>query len=507
MSVKSVKKEKGNATIVIEATKEQFDRGINTAYQKAKKNIFVPGFRKGHAPRQIIEGMYGKGVFYEDAVNEIFPELYDDAVKSKKLKVVGNPSVTDMQVGEDGALTLTVETALYPTVKLGDYKGIEVPKTPVKVTEAEVDAEVDRMANQAARIVTVEREAKMDDSVVFDFEGFVNGKPFEGGKAENFTLKLGSGQFIPGFEEALVGVKAGEDRDVNVTFPEAYDPKLAGKDATFHCKIHEVKETIVPEKDDEFVKDVSEFDTMAELRKDIKARFKKEREDAANAQFENEAVTIAAGNMDVKIPACMIDEQVDRNVEQFAYQIQTNGMKMEDYIKYTGGNLDQLRASMRPMAEQTVKANILLSEIVTVEKLTVDDKEVEEEYGKLAEQYGMKVEQVKAAVQPEAIRSDLEARKAIRLIADNAKAVAPKKEEPAAKKPAAKKLAAKDTAEKKPAAKKTAAKDTAEKKPAAKKTAAKDTAEKKPAAKKTAAKDAAEKKPAAKKPAAKKTKE
>ena len=489
MSVKSVKKEKGNATIVLEASKELFEGAISKAYQKAKKSIFVPGFRKGHAPRNVIEGMYGKGVFYEDAVNEIFPELYDEAVKSKKLKVVGGPSLTDMQVQEDGSLELTVVTALYPTVKLGEYKGIEVPKTTVKVTEAEVDAEIDRMAEQAARIVTVDRKAKKGDTIVFDFEGFVDGKAFEGGKAENYSLKLGSGQFIPGFEDALIGVKAGEDRDVNVTFPEAYDPKLAGKDATFKCKVHEVKETIVPEKDDEFVKDVSEFDTMAELRKDIKARFKKEREEQAQAAFENAAVEAAAEKMQCDIPSVMIDEQVDRHMEQFAYQLQMNGMKMEDYAKMTGGNMAALRDSMRPMAERTVKSNILLSEIVTAEKIKVTAKEIEEEFKKLAEQYGMELERVKAAVEESAVRADLEAKKAVKLICDNAVAVAEKKT--AAKKPAAKKA---DDEEKKPAAKKTAAKktDDAEKKPAAKKPAAKKTAD-------------AEKKPAAKKPAAKKT--
>ncbi|MBQ7566052.1 MAG: trigger factor [Oscillospiraceae bacterium] len=505
MSVKSVKKEKGNATIVIEATKEQFDNAINTAFKKAKKNIFVPGFRKGHAPRQVIEGMYGKSVFYEDAVNEIFPELYGDAVKSKKLKVVGSPSLSDMDVAEDGTLVLTVVTALYPTVKLGEYKGLEVPKTPVTVTEAEIDAEVDRMAQNASRIVTVEREAQMGDSVVFDFEGFVDGKPFEGGKAENYTLKLGSGQFIPGFEEALVGAKAGEDRDVNVTFPEQYDKKLAGKDATFKCRIHEVKETIVPEKDDEFVKDVSEFDTMAELRKDIKARFKKEREQQAQTQFENDAVEAAAEQMKCDIPACMIDEQVDRHMEQFAYQLQMNGMKFEDYMKMTGGNMEALRANMRPMAEKTVKSNILLSEIVTIEKIEITAEEIEEEYGKLAEQYGMEVDRVKAAIDEAAVRSDLEARKAVKIIADSAKAVAPKKT--AEKKPAAKKPEEKPAAAKKPAAKKSEAKPAAEKKPAAKKPAAKKTEEKPAAEKKPAAKKPAAKKPAAKKPAAKKNEE
>lgn len=440
MSVKSVEKENNLAKIQIEIGKEQFEAAVQGAYLKARKNIQIPGFRKGKAPRMIIEKMYGTGVFHEDAINDIFPQVYGNAVSEEKLQVVGMPSVTGVDFQEDGSVVLTVESALYPQVTLGEYKGIEVPKTTVRITEAEVEAEIDRMAERNARILTVDREAKMGDSVVFDFEGFVDGVAFEGGKAENHTLKLGSGQFIPGFEEALVGAKAGEDRDVNVTFPEAYDPKLAGKDATFKCKIHEVKETIVPEKDDEFVKDVSEFDTMDELKKDIKARMKKEREAEARAQFENDAVTAAAANMTVEIPACMIEEQVDKHMEQFAYQLQMNGMRMEDYAKMTGGDMSALRNSMRPMAETTVRANLLLCEVAEQEGLTVSDAEVEEELQKVADQYGMELDKVKAAVDSEVVRSDLKTRKAVKFIADNAKGVS---------KSAAKKASAKKTEEKK----------------------------------------------------------
>ena len=491
MNIQSVEKKDGNAVIVLTVDNEQFDSAINRAYLQAKKRIMVPGFRKGHAPRKIIEGMYGKGVFYEDAVNILFPEVYETAVSEQKLKVVGSPSVTDMQVADDRTLTLTIETALYPEVKLGAYKGIEVPKAAVKVGAAEVDAELDRMAQKSARILTVERAAKMGDSVILDFEGFVDGAAFEGGKGEKYNLTLGSGQFIPGFEEALVGCKAGDERDVNVTFPKEYTKELAGKEAVFKCKIHEVKETIVPEKDDEFAKDVSEFDTLAELKKDIKARLTKDREDAANNAFENEAVTIAADNMTCEIPACMVDEQVDQHMEQFAYRLQQNGMTMDQYAKMIGGNPEALRASMRPMAEKTVRANVLLSEIVEKEKIEVSEEEITDEYKKLAEQYGMKEEDVRKAVGENALRADLATKKAVRLIVDNAKPVAPKKAEPEEKKPAAKKTAAKkaETAEK-PAAKKTTAKkaETAEK-PAAKKTTAKKAeTEEKTAAKKTAAK-------------------
>lgn len=473
MNVKNTEIKDGKAKISVEIEKEQFDAAIEKAYRKAVKNIMVPGFRKGHAPRAIIEGMYGKSVFYEDAVNEVFPEVYRLAVTEQKLKAVGAPSLADLSFGEDGKVTLVVETDLYPEVKLGEYKGIEVEKAPVKVTEADVKAELDRMAQRNARILTVDRAAKMGDSVVLDFEGFVDGKAFEGGKGEKYTLKLGSGQFIPGFEEALVGVKAGEDRDVNVTFPEQYDAKLAGKAATFKCKVHEVKETIVPEMDDEFAKDVSEFDTLADLKKDIKARLKKEREEAAQNQFENDCVTAAAEKIECTIPESMIEEQVDKHMEQFAYQLQMNGMKMEDYAKMVGGDISALRGSMRPMAEKTVRANLLLSQIVEEEKIKVAEKEIEDEFKKLADQYHMEIEKVKEAISADSIRSDLEGRKAIKLIADNAKAVEKKIEE---EKAAVKKA----VEEKKTAVKKAAA----EKKPAAKKTT-KAAEEKKPAAKKT----------------------
>ena len=434
MNVKNVEKENGKAKVTVEIAKEQFDTAIEKAYFKQRKNIQVPGFRKGHAPRKVIEGMYGPTVFYEDAVNELFPEIYTAAVTEQKLKAVGAPSVADMSFAEDGALLLTIETELYPEVTLGEYKGIEVVKYPVEVTDADVDAELDRMAERNARILTVDREAKEGDTLVFDFEGFVDGVPFEGGKAEKYSLKLGSGQFIPGFEDALIGAKAGEDRDVNVTFPEQYDPKLAGKDATFKCKIHEVKETIIPEKDDEFVKDVSEFDTMEELRKSISDRLTKEREENIHAQFENECVTAAAKNMTCEIPACMIEEQVDKHMEQFAYQLQMNGMKLEDYAKMTGGDMKGLRDSMRPMAETTVRANILLSEIVEKESITVSDEEVEAEFQKLADQYGMELDKVKEAIDAAAVRADLQSRKAVQLIAENAKPVAPEAKKEAADK-------------------------------------------------------------------------
>ena len=428
MNVKSVEKENGKAKVVVEIDKPEFEQALNKAYAKCRKDIMLPGFRKGKAPRKMVESMYGATVFYEDAVNEIFPEIYTTAIVDQQLKAVGSPSVSNMDTPDEGGVVLTIETELYPEVTLGQYKGIEVPKREAKVEDSEVDAEVNRMAERNARIETVERAAQMGDTVVIDFEGFEGGKPFQGGKAEDYSLTLGSGSFIPGFEEALVGAVAGEERDVNVTFPENYAKELAGKPAVFKCKVHEVKESIKPELDDEFAKDVSEFDTLDALKNDIRERFTKSREEQNERAFESAAVQLAAANMTCNVPACMIDEQVDHQIEQFAYQLQSQGMKMEDYTKMIGGDLSSLRQSMRPMAEQTVRSDILLSEIAHAENLEVTDEEVEEELKKLAEQYQMELDKVKAAVDTAAVKSDLMGRKAAKIITDNAVAVAPTEE-------------------------------------------------------------------------------
>ena len=428
MNVKSVEKENGKAKVVVEIDKPEFEQALNKAYAKCRKDIMLPGFRKGKAPRKMVESMYGATVFYEDAVNEIFPEIYTTAIVDQQLKAVGSPSVSNMDTPDEGGVVLTIETELYPEVTLGQYKGIEVPKREVKVEESEVDAEVNRMAERNARIETVDRAAQMGDTVVIDFEGFEGGKPFQGGKAEDYSLTLGSGSFIPGFEEALVGAVAGEERDVNVTFPENYAKELAGKPAVFKCKVHEVKESIKPELDDEFAKDVSEFDTLDALKNDIRERFTKSREEQNERAFESSAVQLAAANMTCNVPACMIDEQVDHQIEQFAYQLQSQGMKMEDYTKMIGGDLSSLRQSMRPMAEQTVRSDILLSEIARAENLEVTDEEVEEELKKLAEQYQMELDKVKTAVDTAAVKSDLMGKKAAKIITDNAVAVAPTEE-------------------------------------------------------------------------------
>ena len=270
----------------------------------------------------------------------------------------------------------------------------------------------------------MDRPADVGDSLLFDFEGFVDGKSFEGGKAENYTLKLGSGQFIPGFEEALAGVSAGEERDVNVTFPENYDPKLAGKDAVFHCKVHEVKETVQPELDDEFAKDVSEFDTLAEFRDSIRERLLKDHEEELGHAFENAAINIAAANMTCDIPNAMIEEQLDRQIQELTFQLQSSGMSIQDYVKYAAGGMENFRKNMRPVAEATVRSNILLSQIIEEEKIEASDEEVEAHYQKLSEQYKMELDKIKESVPADAVRNDVQVRKAIRRIADSAKPVA-----------------------------------------------------------------------------------
>ena len=422
------KKEKSVVELEIEVKGAAFKKAVEEAYNEMAPNISVRGFRKGHAPRHIVEKMYGKGAFYEKAVNKTYPDAYEAAVKEAGLDAVAHGEVEIKDINDEGYIFLA-QVPVRPEVKLGEYKGLSAEKDEVKIDDHEVEHELEHIQKAHARTVEVsDRAAQMGDTVVIDFEGFEGGKPFQGGKAEDYSLTLGSGSFIPGFEEALVGAVAGEERDVNVTFPENYAKELAGKPAVFKCKVHEVKESIKPELDDEFAKDVSEFDTLDALKNDIRERFTKSREEQNERAFESSAVQLAAANMTCNVPACMIDEQVDHQLEQFAYQLQSQGMKMEDYTKMIGGDLSSLRQSMRPMAEQTVRSDILLSEIARAENLEVTDEEVEKELKKLAEQYQMELDKVKAAVDTAAVKSDLMGKKAAKIITDNAVAVAPTEE-------------------------------------------------------------------------------
>ena len=430
MNVKSTERNGNEVTVVVEIDKERMESGVNKAYMKARKNIQIPGFRKGKAPRKMIEAMYGAHVFYEDGLEEIFPEVYDFAIANQEgFKAVGRPSLTDMQISEDNIVTLTLTTEVYPEVTLGQYKGLEVEKAEVTVSDAQVQAELDRMAQNVASTETVERAAEMGDTANIDFEGFDNGVPFEGGNGENFDLKLGSGQFVPGFEEQIVGMNAGEEKDIDITFPEDYHKDLAGKPVVFHVKLNKVTVTNVPEQDDEFAKDVSEFDTLEELKADIRAKALEQAQKQADSAFENAAVEKAAENTTVDMPKALVEAELDTQMERFAYQLQMSGYSMEQYAKMMGGDVNTMRNAFRPAAEKQAKISVTLEKIVEAEGITVTDEEIEEEFASLAKQYELEVDKVKEMVPMGELTGSLTTRKAVKVIVDNAVAVAPKVEE------------------------------------------------------------------------------
>ena len=439
MELKNTEKQEHSVVaLTIEITKAEFEAAKDKAFKKTGKNITVPGFRKGKAPRKMIEKLYGEGVFFEEAFNIIYPDAMEMVVEKSGIKPVGRADVDLGDPAEEGGLTIIAKVPVEPEVELGEYKGIEVEKETVKVLQADVKAELNRMAQRNARTETVERKAKKNDTVDIDFEGFVDGVPFEGGKAEHHELTLGSGAFIPGFEDQLIGCKAGDEKDVVVTFPEEYHAKeLAGKEATFKCKVHKVEETILPEIDDEFAKDVSDTcETLDDLKKEITERLKAERQEAADNAFEEKVLDAVIDGMKADIPAAMIDSQVDTIVQDFGYRLQMQGMGLEQYLKMTGTEMGAFRAMFKDQAERQVKTRLALQKVVELEGITVSDKELEEEYAKMAEQYKMEVEKVKAIVSKEALEGDLKISNALEFIKKNAKV-----------KKAAKKKAAEETTE------------------------------------------------------------
>ena len=429
MNVKSIEKNGNQATIVVEIDKELMESGVQQAYMKARKNIMIPGFRKGKAPRKMIESMYGAHVFYEDGLEEIFPKVYEEAVIKQDVKAVGRPSLTDMNISEDNIVTITLTTDIYPEVTLGDYKGLEVEKAEAEVTDAQVQAELDRMAQNVASTETVERAAEMGDTANIDFEGFDNGVAFDGGKGTNHDLKLGSGSFVPGFEEQIVGMSAGEEKDIDITFPEDYHKDLAGKAVVFHVKVNKVTVTNVPAQDDDFAKDVSEFETLEELKSDIRAKALEQAQKQIDSAFENACVEKAAENASVELPNGLIEAELDNQMERFAYQLQMSGYSVEAYAKMMGGDLNTMRNAFRPTAEKQAKTNVTLAKIVEVEGITVSDEDIAAEYEDMAKQYEMEVDKIKSMVPAEELKTSLETRKAVKVIVDSAKAVAPKKEE------------------------------------------------------------------------------
>ena len=429
MNIKSIERNGNQTTIVVEIDKELMEQGVNKAYLKARKNIMIPGFRKGKAPRKMIESMYGAHVFYEDGLEEIFPEVYKAAVIDQDVKAVGRPSLTDMDISEEGIVTITLTTDVYPEVTLGDYKGLEIEKAEAEVSDAQVDAELNRMAQNVASTETVERPAQMGDTANIDFEGFDNGVAFEGGKGENHDLKLGSNSFVPGFEEQVVGMSAGEEKDIDITFPEDYHEGLAGKAVVFHVKCNKVTVTNVPALDDEFAKDVSEFETLDELKADIRAKALDNAQKQINNSFENAAVEKAAENTAVDMPNALIEAELDNQMERFAYQLQMSGYSVEQDAKMMGGDMSTMRNAFRPAAEKQAKINVTLEKIAEVEQIVVVDEDVEAEYASLAEQYSLELDKVKSMVPAEEIKASLKTRKAVKVIVDNAVAVAPKAEE------------------------------------------------------------------------------
>ena len=456
MSVKSCEKiEKSQVVLTIEVGAPEFEAAIEKAYQKMRKKINVPGFRPGKAPRKIIEGMYGAEVFFEEAINIAFPEAYEAAVKEQELQVVGYPSVEiEGQVTRDG-FTFKATAPVYPEVTLGQYKGLSAPKEEVKVSVADVDERLKALTDRNTRLVSVDREAKEGDTVVIDFEGFLEGKPFEGGKGENFSLELGSHTFVPGFEEQLVGVKAGDEKDLDITFPEDYHKDLAGKAVVFKVKVHEVKEKEIPALDDEFAKDVSEFDTLKDLKADLKKKITAEREETVKRAFEDALMEQVAENITADVPDAMVEAQSRQFLDNFKMQL-----------------AQQLADAKEPALKQ-VRMDLAMAAIIKEENIDATDEEVEAEFQRMADQYGMDLETVKKYLQAEQVKDQLKSQKAIAVVVDSATAV--KAEKKPAKKTAKKAEDAEgeEAAEEKPAKKTTRKKadeDGEEKKPAKKAT-------------------------------------
>ena len=431
MNVKSIERNGNQTTITVEIDKELMESGVQKAYMKARKNIMIPGFRKGKAPRKMIEAMYGAHVFFEDGLEEIFPEVYDAAVTKQDVKAVGRPSLTDMQISDDNVVTIVLTTDVYPEVTLGQYKGMEVEKAEAMVAEGQVEAELNRMAQNVASTETVERAAEMGDTANIDFEGFDNGVPFNGGKGENFDLKLGSNSFVPGFEEQIVGMTAGEEKDIDITFPEDYHADLAGKPVVFHVKLNKVTVTNVPALDDEFAKDVSEFETLDELKADLHAKALENAQKQIDSAFEQACVDKAAENATVDMPAGLIDMELDNQMERFAYQLQMSGYSMDQYAKMMGGDMSTMRNAFRPAAEKQAKANVTLAKIVEVEGITVSDEDIAAEFEAMAKQYELEVEKIKEMVPVEEVKTSLETRAAVKILVENAVPVAPKAKEEA----------------------------------------------------------------------------
>jgi len=430
MNVKSIeKKENSIIELTVEVTKEEFQKAIHDAYKKQVKNINIPGFRKGKAPRKIIERMYGESFFWEDAVNESYPEAYSKALEESEVEPVGRADMEIIEVNAEG-YTFKALVPVKPEVEIKDYKGIEAEKPEVSVSGDQVNAEIERLRERNARIETVEREVRVGDTAVIDFEGFKDGVAFEGGKGEHHSLEIGSNSFIPGFEEKLVGAKAGDELDLDLTFPEEYHAEdLAGADVIFKVKVHEVKEKILPDLDDEFAKDVSEFDTFEEFRKNTEQNLLNQAEEQAASIFESNVYEKLIEKLEADIPEAMIEARIDSLVDDFAYRISSQGIPMDKYLEMMGTDIDTFRGYNREQAEKQVKLSLALEKIAELENIEVGTEELEEEYNRLAEQYNMEADKVKILLPEESIKSDMLMKKTADFVKDHAVAVPPAKDD------------------------------------------------------------------------------
>ena len=433
MILKNVeKKEHNTAVFTVAADSAEFEKAVNGAYLKNKKDVYIPGFRKGKAPRQVIEGMYGKEVFYQDAMDDLAPEAFELGVKEGELRVVGQPRIADVNVTDEKSCEFTFDVTTYPEVVLGEYKGLEAVRTAETVSEETVDNEIKNVQKRNARMLTVERPAEMGDTVNIDFEGFLNGEPFDGGKAEGHALELGSNSFVPGFEEQLVGMSAGEEKDIDITFPENYAENLAGKAVVFHIVCNEVSSPEYPELDDEFAKDVSEFDTFDEYKADVRATLQKRMDDGAETAFKDEVIRKACETMTGEIPEVMFEEKVDEFLRNYAAQFGMNDrdMSREELLKLFGMNEDTLKFSIRPAAEAQVKTELLLEAVAKAENLEPTDEELEAYYQKTAEGVGATVDDVKRYFGETFLKNELKKEQAMNLIVGNAVAKSADKTQP-----------------------------------------------------------------------------
>ncbi len=425
MSLQVEKLEKNMAKLTIEASAEEFENAVQKAYLKNKSRINLPGFRKGKAPRAMIEKMYGKGVFYEDAANTLIPEAYSKALAECELDIVSQPEISVTQIEAGKPFIFTAEVALKPEVTLGEYKGVAVPKKEVTVTDEEVQAELDKEREKNARTIDVDdRGVENGDIIKLDFDGSVDGVPFQGGKSENYELTVGSGSFIPGFEDQLVGAKAGEELDVNVTFPEDYHAKdLAGKAAVFKCKVNEIHVKELPEADDEFAQEVSEFDTLEEYKADIRKKLQDRKEKAARNEKQNAAIEKIVANAEMEIPEPMVESQIRSMINDFARRMQSQGLNMDQYFQFTGMDASKLKEQMRPEALKRIENSLVLEAVAKAENIEISDERVDEEIAKMAEAYKMEADKLKeliGAEQREQMKGDLAIQAAVDLVTDAA---------------------------------------------------------------------------------------